>query len=395
MIPRLKPSLNWREFIKIFLPARKKAVALFENKFSEKMQQKHGVAFPYGRTGLAFLLEAMGLKGKEILCPAYTCVVVAHAIVTSGNTPVFVDSQASDFNMDLELLNEKITDKTGAIIATSIFGYPVDLDKLNEIKSKYPQIKIIQDCAHSFSAEWHGKPVQCAGDAAIYGLNISKMMTSVFGGMVTTDNSELAERLRCLRGQRLLKVGLVRSLKRRLYLAAVFVAFNPVIYAVVNWLERTGFLNYFVKYYDEGVIDMPVDYLSCLTSFEAEIGLVQLKKYDAIVEWRRTAAAYYSSSLKDLAWLSLPVQVDGATYSHYVVLNENRNELLQQALHKGLQLGQLIEYSVPHMKAYKASAGQDENYEISKKFSETSVNLPVWFGVDYKRVVRIVRRLKV
>src|SRR3989337_2988899 len=127
LIPRFKPLLGFSEFIRIFLPARSDAVSKFEQEFAKKMRQKYAIAFPYGRTGLIFLLKSLGLEGKEIICPAYTCVVVPHAIVFSGNIPVFVDSQLKDFNMDLDLVEEAISNKTSAIIATSIFGNPVNL----------------------------------------------------------------------------------------------------------------------------------------------------------------------------------------------------------------------------------------------------------------------------
>ena len=181
MIPRFKPSLGWREFLAIALPTRRDDVQSFEQSFASLMGQKHAIACPYGRTGLWLLLQALGLSGKEIICPAYTCVVVPHAIVHSGNEPVFIDSQEFDFNMNLALVRDAINEKTGAIVATSIFGYPVDLDKLNRLRREFPQVRIIQDCAHSFGAEWNGQPVQRAGDAAIFGLNISKLITSIFG----------------------------------------------------------------------------------------------------------------------------------------------------------------------------------------------------------------------
>ena len=128
MIPRLKPTLGWGELAALFTPAQTGEIERFEQSFAKLMGQNHAIAFPYGRTGLLLLLEAFNLKEQEVICPAYTCVVVPHAIVTSGNEPVFVDSQEEDFNMNLDLVPQAITEKTGAIVATSIFGYPVDLN---------------------------------------------------------------------------------------------------------------------------------------------------------------------------------------------------------------------------------------------------------------------------
>jgi dTDP-4-amino-4,6-dideoxygalactose transaminase len=199
MIPRFRPELGLAEVLAALRPSSVEDVARFETAFATEMGQRHAIAFPYGRTGLMLLLEALGLSGKEIICPAYTCVVVPHAIVKSGNRPLFVDSRESDCNMDLDLAEAAIGPNTGALIATSIFGHPVDLDRLDVITARHPNLVIIQDCAHSYAAEWRGRPVQQAGRASIFGINISKTATSIFGGMVTTDDADLATRLRELR----------------------------------------------------------------------------------------------------------------------------------------------------------------------------------------------------
>ena len=134
MIPRLKPTIGIKELVAALRPARMDDVERFEQDFASLMGQKYALAFPYGRTGMMLLFEALGFKEKEIICPAYTCVVVPHSIVYSGNTPIFVDCEQGGFNMDLGEAEKAITEKTGAIIATSLFGYPVDLDKLDALK---------------------------------------------------------------------------------------------------------------------------------------------------------------------------------------------------------------------------------------------------------------------
>lgn len=374
MIPRFKPDIGWREIAAAMTLPRPDDIERFENEFSLKMGQKHAVAFPYGRTGLMLLLEAMGLKDQEIICPAYTCVVVPHAIVASGNIPIFIDSQADDYNMDLELVRKSINKKTGAIVATSLFGYPIDLNELDKIRSDYPHIKIIQDCAHSFAAEWKGRAVQKEGSAAVFGLNISKLITSVFGGIVTTDDHELALKLKELRKKRTSPASIRKSIKRFLYLIAVSIAFKEIIYGLVNILERSGLIDRFTKYYDPGKIDMPYDYLMGLSKMEARVGIVQLKKYDNIVTRRRKIAVYYNKNLGNIHQLILPKIVEGATYSHYVVRVSNPNIYIINYLRAGIQLGRLIEYNIPEMPAY-GSRNQKE-YPNSSRFARTVINLP-------------------
>jgi len=392
MIPRFRPVLGWREVIAAFTPPRKDDVERFERAFAELMGQKHAIAFPYGRTGLVLLLEAMGLRDREIICPAYTCVVVPHAIVTSGNEPVFLDSQEDDFNMNLGLVPGAITETTGAIVATSIFGYPVDLDRLDAIRDRHPHVRIIQDCAHSFAAEWKGRPVQKAGDAALFGLNVSKLIHAIFGGMVTTDRDDLAAELRRLRCERLRAPGWGKSWRRRVYLAAMCPAFTRPVYGVTNALERSGLLDRFVRYYDEGVIDMPPDYLVGIAPVEARVGQAQVARYHEIIARRREAARFYSEHLQGIPGLRLPPLVDGATYSHYVVRTGRRDELVELARRRGVQLGRLIEYSIPEMAAYHGRPGNRHPCPLSGEMSRTSLNLPVWSSnrAVLARVARVV-----
>ncbi len=245
------------------------------------MEATYALAFPHGRTALMILLEALGLKDKEVIVPAYTCVVVPHAVVYSGNKPVFVDSQEPDFNMDLAKVPRAITKDTGAIIATSIFGYPCNLDQLDAIRQTSGRgIPVIQDCAHSFGARWKGRSVQNAGIAAIFGLNISKLLTSIFGGMITTDDKDLYARLRALRSSRLKPGTWRKSLARLAYILAVYPAFYAPVYTMTNWLERSGILARFTRYYDESIIDMPGGYLDGMVPIEARLGQANLKRYD-------------------------------------------------------------------------------------------------------------------
>jgi dTDP-4-amino-4,6-dideoxygalactose transaminase len=392
MIPRLKPTLGWQELAALLPPAGEKEIERFEQAFAQLMGQKHAIAFPYGRTGLFFLLEALGLKEREVICPAYTCVVVPHAIVTSGNEPVFVDSQEEDFNMNLDLVPEAITEKTGAIVATSIFGYPVDLDRLDKIRQQHPQIPIIQDCAHSFAAEWKGRPVHQAGDAAIFGLNISKILTSIFGGMVTTDRDDLADKLRQLRKARIQPPTWEKSWRRRLYLAAIYPAFTAPIYGMTNALERSGLLNRFVKYYDEGIIEMPTDYLVGMTGVEAKVGQVQVGRYHDIIANRRKVAEFYDKHLQGIPNLILPPLVEGATYSHYVPRTEHRQELMQYALKHGVQLGQIIEYCIPQMSAYRDLFGSRFACPVAQNMAKATVNLPIFIKPDIaNNIVRVLQ----
>jgi dTDP-4-amino-4,6-dideoxygalactose transaminase len=330
------------------------------------------------------------LKCGEIICPAYTCVVVPHAITYSGNVPVFIDCEQGGFNMDLDLAEKAITEKTRAIIATSLFGYPVNLDRLDKIRNHYPHIHVIQDCAHSFAVKWKGRHVQKEGMAALFGLNISKTLTSIFGGMITTDDEKFFLALKKLRDYRLKKPRSKKGLRRLLYLLAVCPTFWEPMYGIVNRMERSGIIDCFVQYYDERKIDMPSDYLEQMASVEARVGIENIKRYAAIIKDRREAADYYFEHLDSKADFELPPKIESATYSHFIVQVPNRNGWLQKALRHNLQLGWLIEYNIPEMEAY--GGHRPGEFPVATSYARTTINLPVWGG--RKLAERVVRKIR-
>ena len=300
--------------------------------------------------------------------------------------------------MDLDQVVEAINENTRAIIATHLFGYPLDVDRLAEIvrdaENRFGhKIWVIQDCAHSFGAEWKGKLVCTAGDAALFGLNISKTITSIFGGMITTNNTDLYEKLKAYRDNHFKKPGFTKTMCRLLYLLAIYPAFNERIYGFVYWLqEKTPLLDRLTKaYHLDDKIHFPPDYLDRMLPIEARVGMEQLKKYPEIINKRREAAHYYDQNLTEQNGWVKPHIVEGATYSHYVVCVSDRQKVMQAAAKQGVQLGQLIEYCIPHMAAYKLFVLGLQSIN-SLHCSIRTINLPIWGGEFVaKKVNRLVK----
>jgi dTDP-4-amino-4,6-dideoxygalactose transaminase len=388
MIPRLRPQLGIGEILDALRAGS--TVQDFETAFADLAGQKHALAFPYGRTGLMLLLKALGLQDREVICPAYTCVVVAHAIVKAGSIPVFVDSEPNGLNMDLELAERAITRNTGAVVATSIHGYPVDLDRLCDMQKRHPDLIIIQDCAHSFFAEWNDRPVQREGKAAIYGLNISKIMTSIFGGMVTTDDRQLYEDLIRLRNSELVRASPGRNIRQQAYIVAAATALTPPIFSVVKAIQRAGLIDRFTKYYDEYVIDMPEDHLVAMGNAAATLGCSQCEKYADIVARRRVLARTYDARLRGVAGISVPETVPGATYSHYVARVENADHFVAEVAKSGVELGRVIDYCVPDMPAYKPYA-TSADFPVTRRLNSEVVNLPL--GVTDRQAQQVVKAI--
>ena len=199
MIARFRPYYKLRDLLSIF-KFKNSNVKKFENKFKAKFDMKYAVTFSYGRTALYAILKIIEAKNYEVILPSYTCSVVGNAVVLSGAIPKFVDANKHDFNMIFEEIENKITIKTIAIVVTHIFGYPSNVKKIEAlIKKKELELKrkifIIQDCAHSFGASYENFNTWQSGDFAFFGLNVSKIINSVYGGIVLTNKKHLANKM--------------------------------------------------------------------------------------------------------------------------------------------------------------------------------------------------------
>jgi len=387
MIPRFKPQYDLDDWLAALIPTRGN-IPRYEAAFAKKFGCTNGVMFAHGRSGIYALLKVWKLENAEVICPAYTCVVVPNAIVLSGNVPVFVDCAEGEFNMDIEGIRQVITEKTRVIIPTHLFGYAMDVHAVDalarEAEEKYGhRVYVIQDCAHSYGTRWKGDIVTSYGDAAIFGSNISKIINSIFGGMVITQDAELSEKLKYWRNKHVSKGGAIKSFKRLLYFIAVNVAFVSWIYGIVNKLERSGFLDHFTKYYEEDHIDFPQDWDLFPSEIEARVGLVQLAKYDLIVEKRRRAVQRVISDMDshEDVWM-LPYN-DQATYSHIVALVNNRDEWVERYRKQGIQLGILIEYSIPMMKVYRKY--QTVNTKNANFYAVSLVNFPAYIDFSLEK----------
>jgi len=395
VIPRLKPFIGKEELTALFL-SMPDAVEIFEKVFAQEFGQQYALAFSYGRTAIWAFLKALEIEHAEIIQPAYTCSVVAHATVLSGNNPVFVDCSLDDYNMDLESIERAISDKTRVVIPTHLFGYPMDTNQINETvrsaEKKYGhKIWILQDCAHSFDARFEGQSVISSGDGAVFGLNISKQITSIFGGMFTTDTPEIAEKMTAFKKGTFGDPALLKRFRRTAYLLAVYPAFSSSFYGLVYWLqEKTPFLkNITDAYHLDEKVHFPPDYNEKLSPVEARVGIAQVKKYREIERRRKSIAQKYLDSLSSSPGFVLPPAVEGATFSHFPIRTENRAEFMHAFAREGIQVGQLIEYSMPHHPAYTSFA-KNNTFPNALLCSQSMINLPIHPGLTDDDINKII-----
>ena len=173
-------------------------VRSFEGKVKKLLGAKHVVAVNSGTAALHTALMALGVKaGDEVVIPAFTFVATANVVLACGAKPVFVDIK-DDFNMDPTAFRRAITKKTKAVIPVHIYGYPADMDEIREIAGAR-SVKVVEDAAESLGATYKGTQTGRLSDAGCFSLYATKVVTSGEGGAISTDDDELADKLRLVR----------------------------------------------------------------------------------------------------------------------------------------------------------------------------------------------------
>lgn len=202
-IPVCQPFLNGREMEYVteavktgWISSSGKYVTVFEEEFAKYCGVRYGIAVCNGTMAIHLALVALGAgPGDEVIIPDFTMIASATAVVYTGAKPVFVDADATTWNIDVTKIEAKITPQTKAIMPVSIFGNPCDMDAIYAIAKKY-DLPVIEDAAESHGAEHKGKKTGTLADITAFSFFANKNLTTGEGGMVVTDDAALAERCR-------------------------------------------------------------------------------------------------------------------------------------------------------------------------------------------------------
>lgn len=203
MVPIIKPSIDryvdspLLEDIKEILKSNMVSgvniyVKRFEDAVSEYIGVKNVVMLSSCTSGLLLAIQAIGLRGKEVLMPSFTFSATAHAAYWNNCRIRFIDCDPETFNVSIEDLQEKITKKTAGILAVHLFGNPCDIKALQEIAEDW-NLKIIFDSAHALGSTYCGKKIGQFGDAEVFSASPTKLITTMEGGILTTNNDKLAK----------------------------------------------------------------------------------------------------------------------------------------------------------------------------------------------------------
>lgn len=342
---------NVVEVLKSGMIAQGPKVAEFEEKFAKWVGAKYAVATNSGTAALHVALLSCGIgPGDEVITTPFTFIATGNAIVYTGATPVFADIDLETYNIDPDTIEDLITDKTKAILPVQLYGQSADMDKIREIAKKH-DLLVIEDAAQAHGAMYNDEKVGNMGDMACFSFYPTKNMTTSEGGMITTNNKELAEKAR------------------------VFRAHGSNI-----------------KYkHDE------IGYNFRSSDIAAAIGLAQLDKIDGFNEKRIDNANYLNEGLKDVEGVITPASPENRkhVYHQYTirVTKGNRDDWVDILTENGIGSG--IHYPIPlyNQPIYKelGFTGSAPNAELA---ADTVISLPVHPSLSKEDLDLVIEAVK-
>ena len=315
-----------------WISSKGKFINKFEAKFSDYLGVKYSTGVCNGSVALHLALVTLGIgAGDEVIVPTLTYIASVNSIAYTNATPVFVDSVADTWQMDPQDVKRKITPKTKAIMAVHLYGHPCEMDQLVEI-AKQNNIFLIEDAAEAFGAKYKNQYAGTFGDIATFSFFGNKTITTGEGGMVSTNDKTLFERIEHFKGQGLAKY--------REY-----------------WHDVIGF-NY------------------RMTNICAAIGLAQLENADGIIEKKRKIAAWYHEYLKGLP-VETHQEVGEVVHSYWMntILAENsevRDQLRDHLKANGIETRPTF-YPVNTMPMYSQ---QYQRHPVAENIGWRGINLP-------------------
>ncbi len=333
---------------------------LFEEEFSIYIQKKYAISVSSCTAALHLALLACNIeKDDEVIVPTYTYAATVHAVCYVGARPVFMDIASDcDFNIDANKIEKLINSKTKAIIVVHFAGYPVDMDRVNVIARKY-NLVVIEDCAHAIGGEYKTKKLGSLSDVSCFSFFANKNLVTGEGGMVVTDNENIAMKVRNLRTH-----GVLRNDKT----------------------NRDGF--------EYDIINLGYNYK--LTEMQAAIGRCQLAKVDRNRKKRKMVRNMYVDRLHTIADITIPFEEYDDKSGLHVLPILIDSKIDRQILRNRLAadgIGTTIHYKPVHeFSLYKKMFNC--SLPIAEKISKKEITLPFYPMMNEDEIDYVVNSLK-
>ncbi len=332
----------------------------FEKRIAAIAKRKYAVTANSGTAALHLIIRALGIgKGDEVITTPFSFIASANCIVYEGAKPVFVDIEEQTFTIDPATTEKQITPRTKAILIVDVFGHPADWNPLLEIAERH-RLKVIEDSAEALGSSYRGKPCGSFGVASTFSFYPNKQITTGEGGVVVTDDPDIAELCQSMANQGRKAQG-------------------------GTWLEhvRIGF-NY------------------RLPEIPCALGIAQLSRLEKIVQKRTRVARWYTERLKEVPELELPVVALGVKMSWFVYvvrLSEKytvlqRDRVIAFMAEKGIQCGTYfspIHLQPPYRKMFGYRGGE---FPVTERVGSRTIALPFFNNLSEKEIDTVVNILK-
>lgn len=342
----------------------------FEKRFAEFVGAKHAIAVNSCTAGLHIALEAAGIgAGDEVITTPMTFVASANVAIHTGATPVFADIDPGTMNIDYTRIEEKITARTKAIIPVHIAGLPCQMDEIMEISRKHG-LFVLEDAAHAVYTQYKGKMVGSIGDATAFSFYATKNLMTGEGGMVTTNDDDLADKMR---------VYSLHGMSRNAW----------------NRYSAKGSWFYEILY---------PGYKYNMTDVQAALGMTQLAKLDSMQAAREAITQRYNEAFSQLPELETPVDRDYARHARhlYIIrlnlekLTIDRAEFIERL--KEENIGTSVHFIPVHLHPYYAETYgyKHGDYPQAESVFERTVSLPLYPRMsdqDVQDVIAAVTRV--
>ena len=361
-VPLSRPYIGEREEELVLEVLRSGQLSLgptidrFEELFAERVGAPYAAAVSSGTAALHLLCHIAGVEdGDEVITSPISFVSTANCFIFEGGRPVFADVDPETLNLDPEMVEAAITERTKGIVAVDMFGYPCELDELQAIAERHG-LWLIDDSCEALGTQYKGRPIGSHGISGAFGFYPNKQMTTGEGGFATTHSEEEYELLKSLRNQG-------RSYENR-------------------WFHhvRLGF-NY------------------RFTDLQAAVGLAQLEKLDDILRLRDEAAARYGELLAGVDAVDAPHPDDADhkrswfVYVPQLAPGINRDALIEQLAQEGIEAGNYV--PCVHLQPYmRESYGFSEGVcPVAEDAASRTLALPFFTGIDPEDQERVVDAL--
>ena len=356
------------------------AVEQFEKRFAEYLGVKHAIALNSGTDALVIAMKSLGIgEGDEVITTPFTFFATSETIAMVGATPVFVDIDEQTYNMDASKIEEKITEKTKAILPVHIFGQPADMKKINEIAKKHG-LYVIEDACQAVGASIENKKIGSIGDIACFSFFPTKNLGAFGdGGMITTDRDDLNVICRAFREHG----GSQNGAKAKSLLDGTEEKLDVNISGDALY-NPYKYYNYLIAYNSRldaiqaRVLDIKLDYLDCFNQRRTEI------------------AEKYNQAFADVEEIHTPKVIDGVVpvWHQYAFCCPDKDQMGKYLAEHGI--GSAAFYPVPlHLQKALAYLGYHEgDLPVAERITKQTVCLPIFPELRDDEIFYIIKTIK-